>query len=418
VSQVELSADDRADLRGDYGEGTRLAMSIVVQMAEAVGATRLIDVESAHIDGCLPFGQVALDLPQRLLDGGAQVRVPTTTNVVALDLLHPELPVGDPEVAALGRAIAAAYEALGCRPTWTCAPYQLPSRPAFGSHVAWAESNAIVFANSVLGARTGRYGDFFDLCAAITGRVPEAGLHVTSNRAARAVFRLAGLTDEQLRDDLLFPLLGTFIGERAGTLVPAIMGLPEASEDQLKALGAAAASSGAVGLLHAVGITPEAPTLEAALQGGAPELELTVAADDLQATRRELGSSPSARLSAVALGTPHYSAPQLEALRIALAGRAVADGVALYVSTDRTTLQAIDAQGWREELESLGVTLLVDTCTYLRPLVDLGEGQVLTDSAKWAWYAPMTLGANVVLGNLAECVESAVSGRLELDDGF
>ena len=429
MSGVALDARDEAQLRGAEGAARRWAMEVVVEMAAVLRAPRLIDIESAHVDGCLPFGQVALDLPRHLLNLGGSVAVPTTLNVSALDLLHPERPAGDPVVAELGRQVAAAYEALGCQPTWTCAPYQLVSRPAFGSHVAWAESNAIVFANSVLGARTGRYGDFFDICAALTGRVPEAGLHVTSERRARAVFELTGLTEPQLASDLLYPLLGTFIGEWTGARVPAIVGLPaSASEDQLKALGAAAASSGSVAMFHAVGVTPEAVTLEAALQGEAPELVIEVTAEDLALVRRRLtragtdarsiGRPSGSHLSAVALGTPHFSMAEFEVLRTRLRGRHVHPGVVVHVATARETYARITQQGWADELASQGVEIITDTCTYLRPMLDFGGGTVLTSSAKWAWYAPMTVGADVVLGSLAECVESAVSGRLEIDDGF
>jgi predicted aconitase len=419
VSTLRLEARDEQMLSGADGPARQLAMEIVVEMAQIVQAPRLIDIASAHIDGCLPFGRVALDLPQRLIDGGGRVAVRTTLNVSALDLLHPEVPSGDAETARLGRAIAAAYEALGCQPTWTCAPYQLRERPSRGMHVAWAESNAIVFANSVLGARTSRYGDFFDIFAALTGRVPEAGLHVTSNRRARAVFRLEGLREEQLRSDLLYPLLGTLVGERSGTRVPAIIGLPSTtSEDQLKAVGAAAASAGSVAMFHAVGITPEATTLDEALQRERPELEIEVSAADLRAVRARLTSAAGAGLSAVALGTPHCSLAELEALLALLDGRKVDAAVAVYASTARETYQQAQDKGWVAQLEQSGVTVLVDTCTYLRPMVKLGAGTVLTNSAKWAWYAPMTLGAEVAIGSLGDCVTSAVDGRLVLNDGF
>jgi predicted aconitase len=338
--------------------------------------------------------------------------------VAALDLLHPERPAGDPATAQLGRQIAAAYEALGCQSTWTCAPYQLPVRPGFGSHIAWAESNAIVFANSVLGARTGRYGDFFDICAALTGRVPEAGLHITANRRARSVFRLRDLDALRLDSDLLYPLLGTLVGEATGSLIPAIVGLPaSASEDRLKAFGAAAASSGSVAIFHAVGVTPEAPTLDAALQGQPPALEREVSLDDLHAVRRRLGDA-TGQLGAIALGTPHFSLTEYQALLAELGGREVHPGVPLYVSTGRGVLGRLTELGLADELERLGVRVVTDTCTYLRPLVGLGDGCVLTNSAKWAWYAPMTLGVTVALGSLRECVASAVAGRLVLDDGF
>jgi predicted aconitase len=419
MSEMRLEERDQSILRGKEGAARRSAMELVVEMARALQAPGLIDIESAHIDGCLPFGEVALDLPMRLIEDGGAVAVPTTLNVAALDLLHPDRPTGDRAIADLGRRIAAAYEALGCRPTWTCAPYQLSERPSFGSHVAWAESNAIVFANSVLGARTSRYGDLFDICAALTGRVPEAGLHVTDNRRGRTVFRLEDLTDEQLRSDLLYPLLGAHIGQRTGSLIPVIVGLPDtASEDQLKALGAAAASAGSVAMFHAVGITPEAPTLSDALHGERPAVELAVASSELRAVRATLRTATTDSLSAIAVGTPHFSLAEFEELVRLLDDRAVHPSVHFYASTGRETYQRISASGTAAALESQGVAIITDTCTYLRPMLDFGTGVVLTNSAKWAWYAPMAVGVDVALGSLAECVDSAISGRLELNDGF
>ena len=195
--------------------------------------------------------------------------MPTTLNVGAVDLLHPELYRGDPPALDRGRLLMDRYRALGARPTFTCAPYQIAdARPSLGEQVAWGESNAIAFCNSVLGARTNRYGDFIDIAAAITGRVPDAGLHRTDARRATLVLRLADDVPRALRDaDVLAPVLGIVLGRRAGSSVAAIDGLPAGqSEDRLKAIGAAAASSGSVAMFHVVGSTPEAATIEAAIQ--------------------------------------------------------------------------------------------------------------------------------------------------------
>src|SRR5918994_367523 len=171
------------------------------------------------------------------LAGGASVAVPTTLNVSSLDLLHPEVVRLDDEAAAAAKRLMDAYVAMGCRPTWTCAPYQLPDRPAQGEHVAWAESNAIVFANSVLGARTERYGDFIDICAAITGRVPDAGLHRTERRAGNVLFRLSGLPARLLESDVLYSVLGHLIGGSTPTDVSVLARLPgEKGEERLKGL--------------------------------------------------------------------------------------------------------------------------------------------------------------------------------------
>ncbi|MGH2540517.1 MAG: aconitase X, partial [Actinomycetota bacterium] len=330
-ASFSLTDDDRAALDGERGDATRLAMRIVVRVAEVMEAPGLLDVTSAHIDGCLYHGRAGLDFAHRLAESGARVAVPATLNVSSLDLLHPRLVRLDSATADDARALMDAYVAMGCRPTWTCAPYQLPDRPALGEHVAWAESNAIVFANSVLGARTDRYGDFIDICCAITGRAPAAGLHLDEERRATAIFRVEGLDESLLTDEAAFAAVGHVVGRASGTAVPAIVGLPvETSEDQLKALGAAAASSGAVAMFHAVGVTPEAPTLEAATGGLRPTLDIAVGPAALRAARDELSTvEVGAAVGSVSIGTPHCSVAELR--RLALLVEGVRLRVPLYV---------------------------------------------------------------------------------------
>ncbi|MGZ8600803.1 MAG: aconitase X [Actinomycetota bacterium] len=411
---VALTDRDLAFLDGRQGEAAALAMRIVVEMAAVAGAHRLIDVTGAHVDGCLYHGLAGLEFAELLVAGGASVRVPTTLNVGALDLLHPERSRLDAGVAASARRQMDAYVEMGCRPTWTCAPYQLPGRPAPGEHVAWAESNAIVFCNSVLGARTDRYGDFLDVCAAITGRVPDAGLHRDEHRRARLAVRLDDVPARLLASDALFPVLGHVVGLEAGSTVPAIVGLPaDTGEDRLKALGAAAASSGAVAMFHAVGLTPEAPTLAAAT-GGEPVPEIRIMAAHLRAARDELGPGDGGTLGAVCVGTPHASLAELERLRDLLDGRTVR--VPTWVNAGRDVLGVADARGVPSALEACGVRIVTDTCTYLTPLLGDVDGPVMTDSGKWAWYAPANLGVDVVFGGLEECVRSALEGRLVRDD--
>jgi predicted aconitase len=396
-------------------------MRLVVRAAEVTGAKELIDVTGAHVDSCLYHGEATLDFVQRLVDGRARVRVPTTLNVGALDLLHPELFRGDRRIAERGRLLMDRYRSLGARPTFTCAPYQLAdARPAFGQQVAWGESNAIAFCNSVLGARTNRYGDFIDVAAAITGRVPHAGLHRTEARRATLVLRLADDVPALLRDaDALFPLLGLVLGRRAGSAVSVVDGLaPGQSEDRLKSLGAAAASSGSVAMFHVVGSTPEAPTLDAALQHHPPLSVELVRLGDLRAARDELTTADGERLSAVSLGTPHASLAELERYAAMLGGRRVHGDVEMLVSTGRDTLAAAARSGVSERLREAGVQLLVDTCSYIAPILKPTEGATMTDSAKWAYYAPGNVGARVVLGSTAECIRSAVAGRVIRDDAL
>lgn len=403
---IELTARDDSLLAGSEGEGVALAMRVVVRTAEAMGAARLLDIVSAHIDGCLFHGQAGLDFARALSQGGARTVVPSTLNVSSLDLLHPDLARVDPTRAEAAASLMDAYVELGCRPTWTCAPYQLESRPAFGEQIAWAESNAIVFANSVLGARTERYGDFLDIAAAVTGRAPAVGLHLDEGRLATLVISVAPVAD-LCDEDAFYPVLGHVLGGMAGSRVAAIVGLPgDSSEDRLKALGAAAASSGSVGMFHAVGTTPEAPDLATATGGrAAPEIAIT--RDDIEQGAAELSTTQAGQVDAVSVGTPHYSAEQIRALAALLAGRSLS--VPLYMSTGRDVLEEVGDVA--QQLISAGVQIVTDTCTYITPILDPQVKVVMTDSAKWAYYAPANIGVDVIFGSVRACVEAAATGR-------
>jgi predicted aconitase len=417
-----LTAEEQDMLDGRHGEGVAMAMRIITSLAAVRGATRLVQVSSAHIDGCLYHGQAGLDFATKLHALGARVTVPTTLNVGSLDLLHPGLVRSqtdhEREVATNGRALMDAYVALGARPTWTCAPYQLDARPALGEHVAWAESNAIAFCNSVLGARTDRYGDFLDICAAVTGRAPFAGLHTDAARAGDVLVDCTAIPERVLALDLAAPLLGYLVGSRVGTRNPVLVGLPASTtEDQLKAFGAAAASSGGVAMFHVVGVTPEAPSVEAAFGGRQPAETLVLSGDDLVAARRELSTAIETRLDVVSLGTPHASVDEIAALaRLLEGGPPVAPHVDFYLSTGRSVLAEAERRGDLAVLEASGIRVVVDTCTYVTSVLRPGARTVMTNSGKWAHYAPGNLGVDVVIASLAECVESARAGKVTVDD--
>jgi predicted aconitase len=408
---LDPSPLDSELLGGAHGASAAFAMRLLARFAEAVGAPRFIDIEAAHVDGCLYLGRASLDFVLRMTELGGKVRVPTTLNVGSVDLIHPELFRGSKEDAENGAKLMRAHVALGCAPTFTCAPYQSVHRPRFGAQIAWGESNAIVFANSVIGARTNRYGDFIDLCCAMTGRAPAYGLHLTENRAARALVEVASAPDDWESEQVAVAV-GHAIGRRCGGLVPAIVGMPpETSEDDLKALGAAAASSGAVALFHVVGRTPEAPDLETACGGLAPELRLRLTADDLRQAARSLSTvDDGAPLGAVSLGTPHFSLAEFARLMPLLDGpRPLTD---IWINCSRATLSQIRDRGWDEQLRAARVTLVTDTCIYIGALTRVGAGAVMTNSGKCAYYAPANLGVEVAYGSLAECIASARAGKV------
>jgi hypothetical protein len=354
---------------------------------------------------------------EKLAAGGARVAVPTTLNVGALDLLRARnVRLAEPQ-RGMARRLMAAYEAMGCAPTWTCAPYQAGHRPTLGDQVAWGESNAVVFCNSVLGARTNRYGDFLDVACAIAGRAPDCGLHRAQNRLATFLVDLSGLSPRLRASDVFYPALGAWLGRSVGSEVAAIEGLQGCTtEDRLKALGAAAASSGAVALFHVLGVTPEAATLKDAFGDAAPRATLRPSPADLVAARDGLSTADGSRIDAVAIGSPHLSLAECEALERALAGRTLR--TPFYACTGRHVVKALEASGARQKLEALGVTLVADTCVVVTPILKTPSGALMTNSGKFAHYAPGSTGHDTIFGSLEDCVESAVAGRVVRDEGI
>jgi hypothetical protein len=414
-----LSDYDQSVLAGDQGPAAKLAMSILTRMAAVYGAAELMDISAAHIDSTIYIGEAGLEYAERLASLGAQVKVPTTLNVSGLDEYHwREWPV-PPSWAEKAYRQMVAYQSMGAVPTWTCAPYQTEWRPSFGQQVAWGESNAIVFANSVLGARTERYPDLLDICCAITGRVPAAGLHVTENRAGDLLFRLIDAPLALQQDDTFYPVLGHLLGKIAGDRIPVVEGLAaQPNEDQLKALGAAAASSGAVALFHIVGVTPEAPTTDAALQGRRPFEIFDITPQALRQARRELTSADGDRLDMVVLGSPHFSLAEFKQLASLLAGQRAHPDVQFLVTSSRGMVLLARQAGYLAALEAFGGRVTVDTCILATPMLPPDVKLLMTNSAKYAYYAPGMLNTRVTFGSLADCVRSAVVGRVVREEAL
>jgi hypothetical protein len=391
------------------------AMRIVVEAGRVLGAERLVPITCAHIDGCLYHGDSGVHFIEHLVAQGGRVAVSSTLNVGALDLIHPDLVGGDSHFRAMARRLMDGHIALGCTPSWTCAPYQAGYRPGLGEQVAWGESNAVAFANSVLGARTNRYGDFLDICCAITGRAPFCGFHATENRRATMVIDVTGLSPALRSLDAFYPVLGAWLGAEAGEAVPVIAGLPATvTEDQLKALGAGAASTGAVGLFHVAGVTPEAPTVDAACQGEPPGRTIVVTADMVRQARDRLSSVAQGTIDCVAVGSPHFSHPETMDLLDRSAG--LRFRVPFYVCTRRDVLARLEAQGHAMTLTDRGVVFVVDTCIVVTPILKGGGGVMMTSSAKFANYAPANTGYASVFGSLDDCIASAASGRVTRDE--
>src|SRR5579864_2919115 len=414
---MNLSAHDRALLAGEHGPAARMAMSIIVRMAEIQGARELLDISQAHIDSTIYMGEAGLEFAERLAGWGAKVAVPSSLNVSGLDQCHwREWPVPEDWAHKAERQMRA-YQSMGCVPMWTCAPYQTSMAPKFGQQIAWGESNAIVFANSVIGARTERYPDLLDICAAITARVPAIGLHLTKNRGGQLLIRLDEIPHRLQQDDSFYPVLGILVGRLAGNRIPVISGLTATpAEDQLKAFGAATASSGAVALFHIVGVTPEAPTIDAAFQGRPITDEHTITLDQLREVRRDLTTAAGTKLDLVVLGSPHFSVAEFQQLAPLVEGKRRHPDVQFLVTTSRIMSAQACEQGTLGPIEAFGARLTVDTCILATPMLPKSVQVLMTNSAKYAYYAPGLLATQVVFGSMADCVQSAIEGRVVRDE--
>ncbi len=396
-------------LLGKEGKGTELAMQIIVKLGELYGAQRLIPISQVHIDGCLyaAVGEAGLLFAEKLHNLGAKVRVPTSLNATSRDIDNWREHGVDPEFAEKSANLEKYYLSMGAVPTWTCAPYQSGIIPRFGEQIAWAESNAIVYVNSVIGARTERYGDYTDICCAIVGRVPDFGLHITENRAGQILIDCTHLKLIPTTD--YFAVLGYLVGEIAKNRIPVIKGIPHwVLGDHLKAFSAAIASSGAVALFHMIGITPEAPNERTAFQGRKPEATYELSQKMLQEVERKLSSIERTQVDGALIGCPHASVPEILELVKLMKGKKVKDNKELWLYTSRAVYYTLTLNGVIEELNQKGVKIFKDTCFVNTSLDKWNFKNVMTNSAKYAHYIPSRTGLKVVFASLDKCLETVV----------
>ncbi|WP_454838272.1 cis-3-hydroxy-L-proline dehydratase [Pseudomonas mohnii] len=413
----ELTEQDQALLDGEQDKAAQVAMQIVLRMAELQGARSLVDVTQAHIDGCIYTGPASLRFARQLVQWGAKVRVPTTLNSISVDQRRwRELGV-DPALGEPASALGDAYMAMGAQLSYTCAPYLLDSAPKAGEQIVWAESNAVVYANSVLGARTLKYPDYLDICIALTGRAPLIGCHLDTQRKARLQIELPALGE---LDDAFYPLLGYHIGALAGSRVPLVLGLEKRkpSLDDLKAFGAAFATTSAAPLFHIAGVTPEAIDPAQVLDAGTRIPVEKIRLQDLMLSWRELNSARDPRVDVVSLGNPHFSLGEFAHLARLCRGRHKHPDVVLAITCGRAVLEQAREAGHIAVIEAFGATLVTDTCWCMlgEPVIPPAATTLMTNSGKYAHYAPGLVGRKVHFASLAECVDAAcsatASGRL------
>jgi predicted aconitase/predicted aconitase with swiveling domain len=405
IAALDLTEDDRAMLDGRDGVAVQLALRITAAMAAQQGATKLVDVVQGHIDGCIYASPANLTFAEKMADMGAKVRVPTTMNAISVDRANWEKQGVPHDFGDPAARLADAYVRMGCRPTFTCSPYLLDSAPKTGEAIAWAESNAVIFANTVLGARTAKHPDFLDLCIALTGRAPLSGVYLEEHRKAKRVIDVA--LPENV-DDAFWPLVGYLAGRAAPDRIPLLTGLAAArpTRDDLKALCAAFGTTSAAPMLHIEGVTPEA---EGAAAADADRAAITRA--DMVEVWTMFNEGPE-EVELVAIGSPHASASECRALADALGERKRHAGVSVIVTAGRDVMA--EAGDVLARLRASGVEVLPDLCwcSISEPVFPPKTRTLITNSGKYAHYGPGLSGRTVRFGNLADCIEAALTGRV------
>jgi len=397
---VFLTSDEREMLGGAQGRSSQKAMQILVALGEIYSARRMIPVRSVQVAGVSydNLGEAGLQFLAELADGGGRVRVPTTLNPAGMNIENWRT-LGIPEDFAKAQLrVLEAYSRMGVTPTCTCTPYLVGNLPAAGEHLAWSESSAVCYANSVLGAYTNREGGPSALAAALTGRTPEYGLHLVEKRqpglTVQVEAQLAGSSD--------FGALGKLIGDSIAVSksIPYIRGIPSASLEELKSLCASLATYGGAALFHIEGLSPEAGQLTP------PGAELVVTRADLEIASRSLSSATSFEVDFVSLGCPHLSLDEIRRISQLLQGRQVKKE--FWITTARHTQIRAERLGYTRVIEAAGAKFAADTCCVVAPIQGRFKAMA-TDSAKACYYAASKNKLKTLLLPFDEVVNEAIT---------
>jgi predicted aconitase len=413
---MQLSDEEKRMLAGERGPAVRKSMEILTALGDIYGAERMVPVKSAHISGAniIVAGEAGTRFVEEMSKSVERLAAFTTLNPCAMDRTHwQDLGLRPEEVEPQIR-LTRAYEKMGAFSCHSCVPYFVGNVPRFGEHVAWAESSAVSYANSVLGARTNREGGPSALAAAITGRAPAYGLHLPENRRGRLLVEVTA----KIEGFFDYGNLGYYVGAIAQDQVPVFTGLPAgASNDELKSLASALASSGAVGLYHAVGVTPEAPTIEHAFGGPPPKTGLKVGRQELVQAAEKLSCAKGSAIDWVFVGCPHLSIQELAFIAAILRGKRLHPGIDLWVCTSLGIKTLADVMGYSADIEAAGARMVVDTCPVVTLSREIAQRKgfqgITTDSAKMAHYMPGQFDIMPRYGDTEKCLAAALSGRWE-----
>jgi predicted aconitase len=399
---MELTQEERLMLEGRDGKATSKAMEILLALGTIYEADRLLPVTSAQISGVSfdNLGNAGLEFLSEMANNGGKARVLTTLNPAGMDVENwQELGI-DAAFAVNQQRVIDVYAKMGVIPTCSCTPYLFGNLPHYGEHIAWAESSAVCYANSVLGARTNREGGPSALAAALTGKTPNYGLHLPENRRPTLTVRVQTALTGTRDFGALGVSIGRMIESRQTKAIPYIQGILEASVDELKSFCASLATYGGLALFHIQGITPESTIFPA------PEDILTLSRDDIDSAIQSLNEPLLAdELDFVSLGCPHLSLNEIARVAEQLKGKRVKK--TFWVTTARPTKQIADQMGYTTIIENAGAILAADTCCVVAPIKGRFKG-IVTDSAKACYYAASKNNFKVRFLTFNEVIEEAL----------
>lgn len=398
---MELTKEEEGMFVGERGEGIQKAMEIVIALGKIYNAEKLVQVKSVQVSGVSykNLGDAGIEFLEEWAKKGGRVSVKTTLNPAGMDLENWKKLGFKEEFARKQLRVIDAFKRMGISPVCSCTPYLIGNLPRLGEHIAWGESSAVAFANSVIGARTNREGGPSALAAAICGRTACYGFHLSENRKADFVFDVKC----DVKDFSDFGALGNMIGKIVKNKVPYIKGIKETSQDNLKVLGASMAASGAVALFHIENITPEAKTRNM-MNDSAESTEI----DSLKEGYDSLNSDTK-EIDFVSIGCPHASVEEIRRIAELVKGKKLK--AELWVTTSRITSEK--ARDEVKMIEQSGGKVLNDTCLVVAPVEDFGFKNLATNSGKAAFYAPTYSKLNVRFGSLEQCINAAIKGRWE-----
>ncbi len=377
---MKLASEEQAMLAGEHGPATRKAMEILTTLGKIYGAERMIPVTSVQVSGVsyANLGEAGLEFLAELADGGGKCRVLTTLNPAGMDVENWQALGIDKAFAASQKRVIEAFARMGAITTCSCTPYLFGNSPHFGEHIAWAESSAVCYANSVIGARTNREGGPSALAAALTGRTPAYGYHLAENRQPAVTVMVEG----EIVENSDFGALGKAIGQRLEAsgqrAVPYIQGLEQASVEQLKSFCASIATYGGAALFHMAGVTPEAA------QVALPAETVSISPAEIEQAHQSMNDATPEEVDFVSLGCPHLSIKEIARIAELLAGQKVTKE--FWITTARPTKQMADMMGYTEIIEASGAKFATDTCCVVAPIKGRFKALV-TDSAKACYYA-------------------------------